>query len=81
VILAADVSLGFPQYSVKEGKRCVYCHVDVRGGGPCNARGRYYKENLSFEGYYKGKKSKKRKKSTGAKSNPEPKMFSGPGEG
>jgi hypothetical protein len=50
-----------PQYSIKEQKRCVYCHVDPKGGGPTNSRGRYYGKHLSFEGYQGAQKKKSSK--------------------
>ena len=58
-------AFAFPDYTIKEKKDCRYCHVDASGGGPTNARGRYYKVHQSFEGYFKkpaAKKSSKNKK-------------------
>jgi len=41
-----------PEYSVKEKKQCGYCHYDHNGGGPTNARGRYYAKHRSLKGYF-----------------------------
>lgn len=40
-----------PEYSKKEGKNCVFCHVKM-GSKELNDAGKYYKEhNHSLEGY------------------------------
>lgn len=45
-----------PVYAIKEGKPCVHCHVNPKGGGPRNVRGAYYAaHNHSFEGYDEAK--------------------------
>jgi len=53
-------AFAFPEYTLKEKKDCRYCHVDGNAG-PTNARGRYYKEHLSFEGYGQKKRSASKK--------------------
>src|SRR5947209_6569730 len=45
-----------PVYAIKEGKQCVYCHVNPKGGGARNQRGLYYAaHNHTFEGYDEAK--------------------------
>jgi hypothetical protein len=34
-----------PEYARKEGKACVFCHVNARGGGDRNAKGMEYEKN------------------------------------
>ena len=38
------------EFSKKEKKGCVYCHVKL-GSKDLNAAGKHYKQNKSFEGY------------------------------
>lgn len=47
-----------PEYSKKEGKNCVFCHVKM-GSKELNDTGKYYKEhNHSLEGYKAPEKKK-----------------------
>jgi len=54
-LLESQVS-AMPRYSIKEGKKCAYCHVDPDVGGPTNERGRYYGKHYSFIGYQETQK-------------------------
>jgi len=40
------------EFTAKEKKACVYCHVTATSK-ELNAAGKYYKENKSLEGYKK----------------------------
>jgi hypothetical protein len=60
-ILVPACAFAIPNYSIKEGKKCTYCHYDNRGGGPTNARGRYYGKHHTFKGFYSSHKKKKEK--------------------
>ena len=47
-----------PEYSKKEGKNCVFCHVKM-GSKELNDAGKYYKEhNHSLEGYQASEEKK-----------------------
>jgi len=50
-IFIAQNLFAIPQYTVKEGKKCIYCHYQPRGGGPTNARGRFYAKFHTFKGF------------------------------
>ena len=53
-------AFAMPEYSVREGKQCIYCHVNAKGG-PLNARGRYYGEHFNFDGFAAKKKHRRAK--------------------
>ena len=45
------VATAKPEYSKKEGKKCVFCHTKM-GSKELNEAGKYYQEhNHSLEGY------------------------------
>ena len=49
--LLATLATAKPEYSKKEGKKCVFCHVKL-GSKELNDTGKYYKDhNHSLEGY------------------------------
>jgi hypothetical protein len=51
-VLSAGPVLARPQYAIREGRPCAYCHVNPKGGGARNPRGEYYQAHkFSFDGY------------------------------
>jgi len=60
LVAVLSSALALPQYSKKEKKPCIYCHVKPAGGMPLTAAGKYYKAHgHSFKGYKPGKPGKK----------------------
>ncbi len=54
-----SLATGKMEYSKKEGKKCVFCHVKM-GSKELNDAGKYYKEhNHSLEGYKAPKEQEK----------------------
>ena len=53
LISTTSISFGKPEYSKKEKKGCVFCHVKA-GSKDLNDTGKYYKEHdHSLDGYKK----------------------------
>jgi hypothetical protein len=49
-VAAAPDALARREFAKKEGKECAFCHMNPRGGGPRNAKGREYEANgYSFD--------------------------------
>ncbi|MBI2026371.1 MAG: hypothetical protein HYS98_00940 [Deltaproteobacteria bacterium] len=44
-----------PRYTILEKKKCCYCHISQKGGGPLNDAGVYYRNNNSLVGYQEKK--------------------------
>ncbi|MBI2608474.1 MAG: hypothetical protein HYW47_02620 [Deltaproteobacteria bacterium] len=55
-----SLGLSLPKYTIKEKKRCDYCHISKKGGGPLSHRGRYYEKYKSFKGYQSPSEVKKK---------------------
>lgn len=57
---AAKQAQAFPAFTPKEGKPCGYCHVNIKGAGPRNYRGVFYKEHdLTFAKFDDAAEAKK----------------------
>jgi len=80
ILILSTQGFSLPQYSLKEGKQCGFCHYARQGGGPTNARGRYYGKHFTFDGYVNHLKMKKKSlvKTGVSESGPTPEQASSP---
>ena len=57
LISTTALSYGKAEYTKKEKKTCVFCHVSTSSKeAPLNEAGKYYKEKKTLEGYQAEKK-------------------------
>lgn len=52
LVTFSSLTVAKPEYSKKESKKCVDCHVKA-GSKDLNDMGKYYKEHKSLDGYKK----------------------------
>lgn len=69
----------FPPFTKKEGKPCGYCHVETKGGGARNYRGKFYDaNNKTFAGFNDEAEAKKAGEQVGPFASPPPNSYTPP---